>query len=215
MPTKAVRAAAALLITAPLVIALASTGGLSYAASSVDHAARSVSGATSATHKVVLLHLTAGSDQYEPGYGFGDPSHNHAGPPGLIREGLRTRDLSPAQSLALPPLRDQSSRDGLGVLVTTAFNVDEQAHLYISVVDRSGRPLLLTQRSRRGGSIVGKQLTGPQTKFIQYAVLIPRTIPLTLRIPANLVAAGRAYKIRISATDPSGNKSSLLIPVSA
>jgi hypothetical protein len=181
----------------------------------VDHVARSVSGATTAKHRVVVLHLTAGSDQYEPGYGFGDPNHNHAGPPGLIREGLRTRDLSPTQSLALPPLQDQSSRDGLGVLVTTSFNVDEQAHLYISVVDKSGTPLLLTQHSRRGGSLVGKRLTGPQTKFIQYAVLIPRTIPLTLRIPANLVAAGRSYKIRISATDPSGNKSSLLIPVSA
>ena len=103
MPRKSVRAAAAVLVTAPLLIALASTGGLSYAASSVDRVARSVSGATTAKHRVVVLHLTAGSDQYEPGYGFGDPNHNHAGPPGLIREGLRTRDLSPTQSLALPP----------------------------------------------------------------------------------------------------------------
>jgi hypothetical protein len=215
MPRKSVRAAAAVLVTAPLLIALASTGGLSYAASSVDHVARSVSAATTAKHRVVLLHLTAGSDQYEPGYGFGDPSHNHAGPPGLIREGIHVKFLSRLQSLALPPLRDRGSRDGLGVLVTTAFNVDEQAHLYISVVDKSGAPLLLTQDSKRGGSLVGKRLTGPQTKFIQYAVLIPRTIPLTLRIPANLVAQGRTYRIRISATDPSGNKSSLLIPVSA
>ena len=210
MPTKAARAAAAALVTAPLLIALATTGGLSYAASTVDRAARSVSGATSAKHRVVLLHLTAGSDQYEPGYGFGDPGHNHVGPPGLIREGI-----SPGQSRALPPVQDRSSRDGLGVLVTTAFNIDEQAHLYISVVDQSGTPLLLTQDSRRGGSLVGKRLTGPQTKFIQYAVLIPRTIPLTLRIPANLVAPGRTYRIRISATDPSGDKSFLLIPVSA
>ena len=210
MPTKAVRGAAAALVTAPLLIALATTGGLSYAASTVNHVARSVSGATTAKHQVVLLHLTAGSDQYEPGYGFGDPGHNHAGPPGLIREGT-----SPGQSRDLPPVKDRSSRDGLGVLVTTAFNIDEQAHLYISVVDQSGTPLLLTQDSRRGGSLVGKRLTGPQTKFIQYAVLIPRTIPLTLRIPANLVAPGRTYRIRISATDPSGDKSFLLIPVSA
>ena len=215
MPTKSVRAAAAVLVTAPLLIGLASTGGLSYAATRVEHAARSVSGATTAKHRVVLLHLTAGSDQYEPGYGFGDPNHNHAGPPGLIREDIRVRDLSRPQSLALPPLRDRGSRDGLGLLVTTAFNIDEQAHLYISVIDASGTPLLLTQDSKRGGSLVGKPLTGPQTKFIQYAVLIPRTIPLTLRIPANLVAAGRTYRIRISATDPSGDKSSLLIPVSA
>ena len=210
MPTKAVRGAAAALVTLPLLIALATTGGLSYAASTVNHVARSVSGATTAKHQVVLLHLTAGSDQYEPGYGFGDPGHNHAGPPGLIREGV-----SSGQSRALPPVQDRSSRDGLGVLVTTAFNIDEQAHLYISVDDRSGTPLLLTQDSRRGGSLVGKRLTGPQTKFIQYAVLIPRTIPLTLRIPANLVAPGRTYTIRISATDPSGEKSFLLIPVSA
>jgi hypothetical protein len=215
MATKAVRVAAATLVTAPLLIGLASTGGLSYAASTVNHTVRSVSGATTAKHRVVVLHLTAGSDQYEPGYGFGDPNHNHPGPPGLIREDISTGDLSPAQSLALPPLRDRGSRDGLGVLVTTAFNIDEQAHLYISVIDESGTPLLLTQDSKRGGSLVGKRLTGPQTKFIQYAVLIPRTMPLTLRIPANLVAAGHSYQIRISATDPSGDKSSLLIPVSA
>src|SRR5262249_10270124 len=118
--------------------------------------------------------------------------------PGLSRENIRGG------------LREHNSRDGLGAIVRTAFNVDEQAHLYISVIDTSDSALLLTQHSRRGGSAVGKPLTGPQTKFIQYAVLIPPPPP---RIPATLVPAGPAYQTRISAPDPSGNKSSLLIPL--
>ena len=31
--------------------------------------------------------LTAGGDQYRPGYGFGDENHNHTGPPGLSGKG--------------------------------------------------------------------------------------------------------------------------------
>src|SRR5262245_37193495 len=125
MSPRALRAVAPLLVTAPLLIGLASTGGLSYAASSVDHAAASVSGPVASKHPVAPLHLSAGSDQYEPGYGFGDPNHNHPGAPGLSRENVRGG------------LREHNSRDGLGAIVRTAFNVDEQAHLYISVIDTS------------------------------------------------------------------------------
>ena len=76
-------------------------------------------------------------------------------------------------------------------------------------------PILLTQQSVRGGSRVGNPVTGPQTKFIQYTVLIPRAIPVTLRIPANLLRPGAVYRIRFSATSPTGNKSSLTVPFDA
>lgn len=55
-------------------------------------------------------------------------------------------------------------------------------------------------------------MKGPQTKVIQYAVLVPRQIPLSLRIPLNLLKKGQSYTIRIVATDPTGEKSTLTIP---
>lgn len=54
-----------------------------------------------------------------------------------------------------------------------------------------------------------------QTTFIQYAVLVPRTIPMTLRIPANLLKRSTTYRLRIVAIDPQGNRSTLLIPFRA
>lgn len=43
---------------------------------------------------------------------------------------------------------------------------------------------------------------------------MPRAVPFALRIPANLLKAGRQYSMRIVAIDPDGNKSTLLIPFS-
>jgi hypothetical protein len=80
------------------------------------------------------------------------------------------------------------------------------------VVDSTNRRLLLTQRSKRGGSKVGAPIAGPQTKVIQYAVLVPRTIPIQLRVPANLLDRKLTYRIRIVAVDPQGNRSTVLIP---
>jgi hypothetical protein len=192
-------------LTTALGCGLAATGGLSYAASSLTGAARVVTRAATPRQALAVRKLTSGGDQYRPGYGFGDDNHNHDGPPALTREDAK-------QGALAPPLQAESTNDGFGSVVASQVNFDEQAHLYISVIDSSDTPLLLTQRSKRGGSKVGNAVAGPQTKFIQYAVLVPRTIPMTLRIPANLLRPGGVYRLRVVAIDPDGNKSTLLIP---
>jgi hypothetical protein len=193
------------LLVVPLLVALAATGGLSYAASSVQRATRIVGAAQAPKQAITVLHLTSGHDQYQPGYGFGDPNHNHPGSPLLIWDGNHLTGLPSG-------LRAHRTRDGLGATVSGKIIVDEQAHFYISIDTGKGVPLLLTQQSVRGGSRVGTPVTGPQTKFIQYAVLIPRAIPITLRIPNNLLKPGAVYRIHFSATDPDGNKSGLTVP---
>jgi len=197
-------------LTLALTVGLGVTGGFSYAASSLAGAAKIVHRATKPQTAIVVRGLSAGSDQYRPGYGFGDPNHNHTGPPGLTRSGGGGKPGSLA-----PPLQAAATRDGFGATVATTIAFDEQAHLYISVVDGRGKPLLLTQRSRRGGSKVGNAIRGPQTKFIQYAVLVPRAIPISLRIPRNLLRGGAVYRLRIVAIDPDGNRSQLLVPFRA
>jgi hypothetical protein len=196
-------------LTAALLVALASVGGVSYAATAVTHAVKVAAKAVTPakSHQAIVVQgISAGGDQYQPGYGFGDKNHNHTGPPGVTRAGGEKA----------PPLQAAPTADGKAGVVTASVNFDEQAHLFISVVDSSGTPLLLTQQSKRGGSSVGgNAVGGPQTKFIQYAVLVPRTIPLQLRIPDNLLVAGQLYRIRIVAIDPDGNKTTLLIPFRA
>lgn len=144
--------------------------------------------------------ISSGGDQYRPGYGFGDKNHNHTGPPGLQRSGGE----------AAPPIRSRRAAGGKAKLVSFRIRIDEQAALRIHVLDADGKPVLLTQK----GSKLGAGLNGPQTKTIRYTVRVPRSIPITLRIPANLLKAGRQYSIRIVAIDPDGNKSTLQIPFS-
>jgi hypothetical protein len=193
------RIAVPVALTAAMVAALAAVGGVGYAASSVKHAASAVVHvfAPAKQHRpVVLSGLTAGGDQYRPGYGFGDPNHNHTGPPGLTRKG---------GSFA-PPLATKVK--GTTAYVSTRFTIDEQAHLFISVVDTKGKKLLITQKK----SAVGRGVKGKPTKTVQYLVLVPRSIPLKLALPANLVLPGHPYTIRVVARDPSGENSTLLIP---
>jgi len=95
------------------------------------------------------------------------------------------------------------------LIVSTSFTIDEQAHLFISVVDTTtGKELLITQTKSK----VGNKLTGEQAKNLNFLVLVPRTIPIKLAIPKNLLIAGHTYEIRIIARDPQGNKKTLVIP---
>ncbi|HSP72575.1 MAG TPA: hypothetical protein VLN26_09415 [Gaiellaceae bacterium] len=192
-------------LTAGLVVALGSVGGIGYAASAAQQAATTVKHVfvpSSRKAVVVVSGLSAGGDQYRPGYGWGDRNHNHTGPPGLRRKG----------GAFAPPLLAVPTDRGIAAIAKTAFTIDEQSHLYITVIDRRGTELLLTQHSKRGGSTVGKGVTGPQTKVIQYLVLVPRSIPISLRVPGNLLAQGQTYRIRIIARDPQGNRSVAYIP---
>jgi hypothetical protein len=203
------RVAAVGAVTLSLAAGLAATGGLSYAASSVRGVVKVAHRAAKPQQAVVVRGLSAGGDQYKPGFGFGDENHNHDGPPGLSRQEV-TGSSADSGTIPAAPTRDAQAK-----VVATAVTFDEQVHLYISVIDPKNTPLLLTQKSKRGGSTVGNGLNGPQTKFIQYAVLVPRTIPMRLRVPSNLLEPNVKYRIRIVAIDPQGNRTQLLIPFRA
>ena len=198
------RALVAVSTTAGVLAALGATGSAGYAAQALERAADAVRATGTPRDVLVVQGISSGGDQYRPGYGWGDPNHNHSGPPGLSR-----RDGGP------PVLPTRPSREGRASYVSTRVAFSEQAHLYIAVVDARGRPLLLTQSSRRGGSVVGDGVKGPQTKFIRYSLRVPRPLPIALRVPANLLTPGATYRIRIVAFDPQGNRSQLLIPFRA
>jgi hypothetical protein len=91
------------------------------------------------------------------------------------------------------------------------ITVDEQAALYFSVLDANDTQLLLTQRGTR----IGGKVEGPQVKTIHYVMLVPRTIPVQLRVPANLLVKGQTYRIRIIAVDAQGNKTTTFISFTA
>jgi len=185
-------------MTAVMLVALGSVGGISYAANAVEGAVKVVQKAVSPSGAITVSGISAGGDQYRPGFGFGDKNHTHTGPPGLNRKG----------GAAAPPLRARRTPDGKAKLVSFQFQIDEQAALRIHVLDADGKTLQLTQK----GSKVGSGISGPQTKTIRYTVLVPRSIPITLRIPANLLKPGQTYTVRVVATDPNGERSEILIP---
>jgi hypothetical protein len=180
-------------LTTTLAIALAAVGGVSYAANAVTHAA-AVAKSVVVTHvHVVGKGMTAGGDQYRPGFGFGDPNHNHTGPPGLSngKKGEKA-----------PPTQVAPTSDHKAIMAKGQITVDEQAALYFSVLDSAGNQLLLTQKGTR----IGGTVDGPQAKTIHYVMLVPRTIPVQIRVPANLLTKGETYRIRVIAVDAQGNK---------
>ncbi len=194
------RLAVPVALTAAMVAALGAVGGVGYAASSVKDAARAVAhvfAPAKQSRPIVVSGLTSGGDQYRPGYGWGDDNHNHEGPPGLKKQGGEFA----------PPLT--TTVKGKTAFVSTSFTIDEQAHLFISVLDtKSKKELVVTQTQSK----IGSGLKGKQTKTVQYLVLVPRKIPLTLALPASLVLPGHTYAIEVIARDPSGQKTKLLIP---
>ena len=189
-------------LTAVLLAALSAVGGVSYAATQVTHAARTASGVLVTRVHVVGKGITAGGDQYKPGYGFGDANHNHTGPPGIDNG-------KPGEKA--PPTQVVPTADRKAVLAAGQITVDEQAALYFSVLDPSGKQLLLTQRGTR----IGGTVDGPQVKTIHYVMLVPRTLPVQIRVPANLLVKGKTYRIRVIAVDAQGNKTRTTIPFSA
>jgi hypothetical protein len=193
-------------LTMAMLVALAAVGGVSYAADAAAGAAHSLEKAltpSGAREAIVVNGLTAGGDQYQPGFGWGDANHNHDGPPGLSRRG---------GPLAPPLHAVPNTEDSRFMRVSTSINLDEQAHLTISVVTGGGQSLLVSQRR----SIVGDGVDGASTKKIQYSVLVPRNgIPIVLSIPKNLLRPGVTYYIVVRAVDPQGNVRTLKIPFRA
>jgi hypothetical protein len=189
-------------LTATLASALASVGGVSYAANAVTHAAAAAKSIVVTHVHVVAESGTAGGDQYRPGFGFGDPNHNHTGPPG-VTNGKKGEKAPPTQ---VAPTSDHKA-----ILAAGQISVDEQAALYFSVLDSAGNQLLLTQK----GTKIGGNVEGPQVKTIHYVMLVPRTIPVQIRVPANLLTKGETYRIRIIAVDAQGNKTTSFISFTA
>jgi hypothetical protein len=189
-------------LTTTLAIALAAVGGVSYAANAVTHAAAAAKSIVVTHVHVVAKSATAGGDQYRPGFGFGDPNHNHTGPPG-ITNGKKGEKA--------PPTQVAPTSDNKAVIASGQITVDEQAALYFSVLDSAGNQLLLTQK----GTKIGGNVEGPQTKTIHYVMLVPRTIPVQIRVPANLLKKGETYRIRIIAVDAQGNKTRTFISFTA
>jgi hypothetical protein len=187
-------------LTLALATALAAVGGVSYAATGVTHAAKAVAKVFSPAKSGGTLRVagaTAGGDQYQPGFGWGDDNHNHEGPPGLEKKG----------GAFAPPLTPKIK--GTTATVATSFTLDEQAHLFISVLDKkTGKKLIINQSKSK----VGKGLTGNAAKTINYLVLVPRTIPLNLSVPARLLVPGKTYVINVIARDPDGNKTTIQVP---
>jgi hypothetical protein len=192
--TTSVRLAVGAALTLGMLAALGAVGGLGYAAGAAKSAASAVFSPKKPDPGTGWAKVTAGGDQYRPGYGFGDKNHNHTGPPGLERKGSLTPVL-------------HAHHDPAGSTVTTAVNVDEQADLSISVLTPSEKPVLLSQRRSR----IGQGVSGPNTRAIHYRVLVPRTIQIVLEIPHGQLVAGLVYRIRIVARDPDGNKTTRFI----
>jgi hypothetical protein len=195
----------ATVLTVTLVAALAAVGGVSYAANTITHAAKAAAKIVTPSVQrgaVVVKGLNAGGDQYQPGFGFGDPNHNHTGPPGLTngKKGEKA-----------PPTQVAPTNDNKAIMAAGQVTLDEQAALYFSVLDSAGNQLLLTQR----GTKIGGNVEGPQVKTIHYVMLVPRTIPVQIRVPANLLKKGQTYRIRIIAVDAQGNKTRSFISFTA
>jgi hypothetical protein len=206
-------------LTAATVAALAAVGGISYAATATRHTVAAVKRvvapkATKAPRAVQLLTLSAGGDQYRPGYGWGDTKHIHTGPPGLQRG---VYDAADSGSFAPPPsnqpLLAGLTGDRRAFFVKTEIALDEQSDLFISVVDGSGNRVLLTQKGPRGGSFVGGPLTGAaNVKTIKYRVLVPRSVPIVLRLPTSVVKRGSSYTLLVTAISPTGQRSQIKVP---
>jgi hypothetical protein len=181
-------------MTLAMLVGLASVGGFGYAATAARQAANAVTSllVASVEDDAIAVSVNAGSDQYRPGYAWGDPSHNHDGPPGLTRKG----------GALAPPL--VASCNGQTAVVKTTVLLDEQAMLQVSVTGPGGAKLLL-----EGDNV------DPQTKTITYRVLVPRALKIVLQIPCSVLDQGKTYRIQLVATDPDGGSTTLEIPFRA
>jgi hypothetical protein len=180
-------------IAAALLVPMAALGGFGQVASVATDAADAVGSLiASSDDDVIDVDISAGSDQYQEGFSWGDPGQNHDGPPGLVREG---GDLA-------PPLVARC--DGDTARVVTTVVLDEQAVLRMSVRTGGGKKLLLAQ--------AGDQ---EPKRTIVTRIYVPRALRLDLRIPCGVLETGKLYRLVLRATDPDGNESTLVVPFRA
>ncbi len=190
---RAPRLALAAALTAAMLAGLASVGGFGYAASAAQEAAKAVRtlvGKKPASAQPVAR-VSSGGDQYQPGFGWGDPNHNHSGPPELRRRGAL-----------------RISHPGENVRVCFRLLLDEQADLLVSVLGPNGGKLALSQNGLR-------VLNATQAKTLHYRVLVPRVLNMCLVVRERQLVPGQTYRIRITARDPSGRTTTITIPFRA
>jgi hypothetical protein len=93
------------------------------------------------------------------------------------------------------------------VALTVAL-VGEQAVLYISVLDADGNRLVLNQKRAK----VGTAVSGKQVKTIHNFVIVPRSIPIQMLVPKNLLVKGQTYMIHVIAVDADGTTDATYLP---
>lgn len=196
---KARRLAVAGALTATLLAGVAAFGGLGQAATAAKSAVESVEAVltgSSSADPVTVDGLSSAGDQYLPGFAWGDPSHNHSGPPGLVEEG--------AEEGVLAPPRQVECRDGVATLELELV-LDEQADLALSILKPNGKKL---------GGLVTTDEDGETepTNTILHRVLVPRTLEIALEIPCDRLRSGELYRLHVEAVDPSGQATELEIP---
>jgi hypothetical protein len=118
---------------------------------------------------------------------FGDPTRSHVGPPKLAAAGG-----------AIEPKRQRR-----GTFVPFTVDVDEQAALFLSITDSSGRRLQIV---RDGTRVRGSRYRGTPVKSLHLVILRPGRIRTLLKVHPGALKAGRRYRIDAIAVDFDGHR---------
>jgi hypothetical protein len=114
---------------------------------------------------------------------FGDPTRNHVGPPVL-------------KTAAWPYVTGASN----GTRVSYVFSVDEQAAVYLTILDAHGKPVWI---SRAGTTVRGEAYTGKRLHTLHLVILRPGLIKTNLKVPA--LTPHETYTLRVRAVDYDGH----------
>jgi GH25 family lysozyme M1 (1,4-beta-N-acetylmuramidase) len=122
--------------------------------------------------------------------------------PGAWGDPSRVSPLQPVVArLASTTVRRQSGRV---ILLVARLSVSSQADLFANAYGPKGlRPSILP-----GGSRLGLPLHGAAAKTEHARVLSPGSFPVKLRIDGRKLAAGTVAKVRVTAIDPWGRRTS-------
>jgi hypothetical protein len=118
---------------------------------------------------------------------FGDPTRSHVGAPKLAAAGG-----------AIEPKRQRR-----GTFVPFTVDVDEQAALFLSITDSTGRRLQIV---RDGTRVRGSRYRGTPVKSLHLVILRPGRIRTLLKLHPGALKAGRRYRIDAIAVDFDGHR---------
>src|SRR5471030_1275632 len=107
-----------------------------------------------------------------------------------------------------PALHGSVQKDGTLRIITTV-SLQSQAHLHATLLGPGGKQPLIIQT----GSRLGAWLHGAPLKTVQALVLKPGTVPIRLSVYVKALTPKTTYKLQISAVDPVGRHSMLVLHV--